>query len=295
MVGKDKFVCYQCGRVLPENGFFKSNSPLFKVIGHLPICKTCLSEDFKTYKAEYMGSSEIAMQRICMMTDVYYDSDLFNSCDTIDDKVVGTYFKQTNLGQYKGKTFGDTLDSGFYFRDSADRHNAKDLEKENEVTVDPKLIQKWGSGLSPSDYYSLEDHYKYLKSANPNCDNNQEIFIIELCYIKVQQMKSYKDQKIDDYNKLTEQYRKTFKDAQLKIAQDDVGTNNDSWGEWIERISQYTPEEYYKNKKLYKDFDGLGDYINRFLFRPLRNLMHGSTDRDTEYFVPDDGDTDAND
>ena len=44
-------------------------------------------------------------------------------------------------------------------------------------------------------------------------------------------------------------------------------------------------KEYYKDKSLYKDFDGLGDYFERFVKRPLRNLMTGSTDRDFEYCV----------
>ena len=52
-------------------------------------------------------------------------------------------------------------------------------------------------------------------------------------------------------------------------------------------ISKYTPEEYYKDKTLYKDFDGIGDYFKRFVLRPLRNLQLGTTDRDKEFFVSD--------
>lgn len=293
MFSNDKSVCTQCGKLLPNTSFYKSNSRFNSGTGHLPICKSCIAEDYKTFKMEYMGSSEVAMQRICMITDTYFDPDLFESCESSDDKMVGAYIKKTNLGQYKDKSFSDTLDSGFYFKDSSARLNAREFEKEADENVDPKLIQKWGIGLLPTDYDALEAHYKYLKSANPNCDSNQEIFIIDLCYIKVKQMQSYREGKIDDYKILTEQYRKTFKEAQLKMAQDMSTVNNDSWGEWIEKISQYTPEEYYRNKKLYRDFDGLGDYINRFLYRPLRNLMHGTTERDNEFFVPSESDTDG--
>ncbi len=52
-------------------------------------------------------------------------------------------------------------------------------------------------------------------------------------------------------------------------------------------ISQYTPEEYYSDKKLYKDFDGLGSYISRFITRPIKNLMLGGNERDDEYCVKD--------
>ena len=56
-------------------------------------------------------------------------------------------------------------------------------------------------------------------------------------------------------------------------------------GVTLATIAQYTPEEYYKDKKLYKDFDGLGDYFDRFVKRPLKNLMTGSIERDSEYCV----------
>ena len=293
MSDERKDVCIHCGKIMPESSFYKSKSPYFAGIGHMPFCKSCINELYKTFKTEYMGSGEIAMQRVCMITDMYFDAGLFESCESSVDKIVGTYIKKLNLSQCKNYTFSNNFDEGFHLSDSSAKYNARDLRIEAEENVDPKLVQKWGSGLLPEDYIALEAHYKYLKSANPNCDSNQEIFIIDLCYIKVKQMQSYREGKIDDYKVLTEQYRKTFKEAQLKMAQETSAANNDSWGEWIERISQFTPEEYYRNKKLYKDFDGLGDYINRFLYRPLRNLMHGTTDRDSEYFVPDESDTDG--
>lgn len=290
---RPKYVCCQCGRTLSENSFYRSNSPIYSAIGHLAICKACLTEDYRVFKSEKMGAGDIAMQRICMLTDTYYDKEIFLSCDEKNDKVVGSYFRQVNLSQYKNRTFGDSMLSGNHKQDAMEEMNKQDFAKERNESVDQRLIRKWGNGLTADDYEALEAHYKYLKSANPNCDSNQEIFIIDLCYIKIQQMKAYLDQKIDDYNKLTEQYRKTFRDAKLTISKDESGIINDSWGEWIERISQYTPEEYYKNRKLFKDFDGLGEYITRFLYRPLRNLMHGTNERDNEYFVPDGSDSDG--
>ena len=40
-----------------------------------------------------------------------------------------------------------------------------------------------------------------------------------------------------------------------------------------------------KNKELYKDHDSIGDYMERLVLRPLRNLMHGTIDRDHEYYI----------
>ena len=58
----------------------------------------------------------------------------------------------------------------------------------------------------------------------------------------------------------------------------------------MERISQYTPEEYYKDKKLYKDFDGIGSYFERFVRRPIINLQFNRNERDYEFCVKDEPD-----
>jgi hypothetical protein len=57
-------------------------------------------------------------------------------------------------------------------------------------------------------------------------------------------------------------------------------------------ISEYTPEEFYQDKELYKDHDYIGDYIERHITRPMINLETGSSTRDTEFFVPDGDDYD---
>ena len=285
-----KYICCQCGNELPPNQFFKSSSSLFSGLGHMPICKGCLVREFKKYKIEYQNAQR-AMQRLCMMFDIYFDAALFDACKGDDEGVIfGNYMRKTNLGQYKGRTFDTTIEEGFFFTGEKASIDMAKKDDSEESPIDPRLIEKWGEGLLPLDYSILEDHYKYLKSANPNCDSNQEIFIIDLCYTKMQQMRAVRGNCVDDFNKLTESYRRTFTQAGLKTVQDTSANSEDCWGVWQERIAQYTPEEYYKNKKLYKDFDGIGDYFQRFVMRPLQNLMHGTQDRDPEFCVKDDGD-----
>ena len=286
----EKYICCQCGNDLPLANFIKSSSSIFAGLGHLPICKSCIVREFKKYKIEYQ-SAQRAMQRLCMMFDIYFDAALFDKCPDDDNTVVGSYIRRTNLGQYKGRTFDTTIEEGFYFTGEKSRIDMAPPNKEKELApIDPRLTEKWGEGLAKMDYSMLEDHYRYLKSANPNCDSNQEIFIIDLCFTKMQQMRAVRESRVDDYSKLTESYRKTFAQAGLKTVQDAGANNEDCWGVWQERIAQYTPEEYYRNKKLYRDFDGIGSYFERFVLRPLRNLMHGTQERDSEYCVLDDGD-----
>ena len=76
----------------------------------------------------------------------------------------------------------------------------------------------------------------------------------------------------------------------MKTVQESDASNEETFVVTLAVISQYTPEEYYKDKSLYKDFDNIGDYFKRFVLRPIKNLMFGSKERDEEYYVKDDDD-----
>lgn len=295
-----KYVCCHCGEALPEDQFYKSYSQ-FYINKHLPICKDCFNRIVKLLlENETYKSSKKAMQRMCMAFDIYFDEDLFDKCDTHEDiyVAVGNYMKRLNLKNYAGKTFETTLQKGEIL--SGDRKPVKEKrvaivdqygnESDESQKINPKDIEKWGAGLEPEDYNSLNSHYKYLKASNPDCDSNQEIFINDLCYIKMQQMKAMRDGRVDDFNKLTESYRKSFAQACLKVVRDANATEDTLIGVNAEMIERYTPAEYYKDKSLYRDFDGIGDYMQRFVLRPLRNLMHGTKDRDFEFYVKDEED-----
>lgn len=293
--GATGYVCCQCNEQFNSpSSFFKTYSGLYAKTGHLPVCKDCLTKLFDLYTARYSDAKK-AMQRVCMAYDLYYNESLFDKCNNGTDTTLGIYIRKLNMVQYKGKTFDNTLDEGFIFGDVQKKVDTpKNVPDENvepeEPEIDPEDIQKWGDGLSPVDYLALNNHYRFLKNANPNCDSNQEIFIIDLCYSKMLQLRAVREGNPDAFSKMSEQYRKSFEKAGLKTVRDASADEGFTFGVNIETIEKYTPAEYYKNKELYRDFDDIGDYIDRFLLRPLRNLMHGTSDRDHEFYVQDEED-----
>lgn len=281
--------CIRCGKPFTGRNFNKkSENPHYSYISYIPICKECLNKLFMLYKDEY-GSDQKAVKRICMAYNIYYSDVIYQMCvDTQGNASIATYIAKSNLPAFRKKTFDNSIEEGFYFtgesksigETSSDISNAK-------IQADPKLVLKWGNDFSVDDYEVLENHYKMLKHNNPNATNNQEIFITSLCHLNMMMTKALKDKDLDSYTKANEQYSKVFTKAGLKAVQEvDMGSD-DCWGEWVRRIEEYTPAEYYKNKSLFKDFDNVGDYFKRFVLRPLRNLMHGTTDRDYEYCVKD--------
>lgn len=283
-------ICYQCGDTLLPSQFYKSYSGLYAGTGHLPICKSCFEQKFKIYREEYQSSKQ-AFKRLCMAYDLYYNDDMFDSCDD-DDTLIGKYFRKLNMKQCNGKTFDTTIKEGFDFFENKVAPKQTVVEEDDAEPIAPADIEKWGAGLEPTDYDILNSHYRLLSNSNPKCDGNAEIFIIDLCYTKMQQMKAVRESRVDDYKKLTESYIKSFTQAGLKTVKDTNAMEDFTIGVSAETIEKYTPAEYYKNRSLYKDHDNIGDYITRFLLRPLRNLMQGTKDRDAEFFVKDEEEAD---
>lgn len=284
--------CTKCGtHSIVIGDFYKTYSESHTLNGRVHICKDCLNNMLNVYTIRY-HSQKKAMKRICMILDWYYHDDIYNSSVKTGTNIIGNYVKKLNINPHKGKTFETSIVEGFTFDEQDARQDTKEEIEEN--TPDPADVEKWGEGFDVIDYRVLNAHEKQLKSANPNYDSNQEIFITDLCYTKMQQMKALRSDDRKGYSDMSEQYRRFFNDSGLKSVKDTSVDEGFTFGVNIETIEKYTPAEYYKDKELYKDFDGLEDYFERFILRPLKNLMHGTSNRDTEFYVKDEDAGDVN-
>jgi hypothetical protein len=165
------------------------------------------------------------------------------------------------------------------------------LEEASQIdgaSISDKAIRRWGLGFTPEEYGFLEGHYKTLKDQAPSDDIVTENLIRDLCTIKVQQSRAIVNSDVDKYSKLTELYQKTLGSANLKpkSIKEATSTNQaDTFGLWLKDIEKYTPADFFKDKSIYKDYDGLGEYFQRFIVRPFRNLITGSKEMDAEFSV----------
>lgn len=285
-VREAQYRCDKCGKTYDRaDNFYHSFSSMYDNNGCMPICKECLASQYNKYLLTFHDIHK-AIKRICMAYDLYYNEDLVDSCMKKSKATppLGEYVRKLNIVQHRGKTFDNSIDEGFIFDPELEPPDTTDYT----VSTIPESVKiRWGSGFKEEEYKILEEHYKLLKKANPDVDSNQEIFIMDLCTTKLLQAKAMREGNTDNYTKLTETYRKTFAQAGLKTIADVSDSKEDTWGMWAGMVSKYTPEEYYKDQDLYKNFGGIGDYIKRFLLRPLRNLQYGTNERDKEYFVSD--------
>lgn len=291
---KHKYKCYCCGKGYgsQKQHFQKTNSPLFQSNdGFLPWCKDCTDKYFTLLTAFYSGNEEHAIKHFCIQADWVYDVEPLKCAREIssDRSRISHYAAKKNINVGGRKTYFDTLRYNQELRDY-ETITSKEQVKSDDFSVKAASIDRWGVGFTEADYKNLDEHYKMLKKNNPNCDSNQEIFIKALCNINMLMVRALRDNDPDKYVKLTDQYAKTFKQAGLRTVEERDSSNDEVFGVTLATISQYTPEEFYKDKELYKDYDELGEYYDRHICRPMRNLMFSEDVRDIEFFVPEDGD-----
>ena len=291
---KHKFKCSCCGKGFKkQNGNFqKTNDVLFQSNGgYLPWCKECTDKYMAQMIALYSNNEEHAIKDFCQRAGWNYDVNaLVASMETYsssrDTTRIAHYAAKKNINCDGRKTWIETL------KHEQEQKNyevitSREQTKDEDVKVKGSSVDRWGLGFMEVDYKNLDEHYFYLKKVNPNTDNNQEIFIKSLCSINMLMIRALQAGDAKEYATLAEQYSKTFKQAGLRTIEEKDTSNDETFCMTLGFISDYTPEEFYKDKKLYKDYDGLGDYIDRHITRPMINLDTGSDIRDKEYFVPE--------
>lgn len=291
---KHKFRCSCCGKgfTSQDKNFQKTNDVLFQSNnGYLPWCKECTDTYTAQITALYCNNEELAMKDFCQRAGWNYDINaLVASMETYSGhrsrSRISHYAAKKNINCDGRKTWIDTLKHNQTLKEY-EVITTREQTKDEDVKVKGSSVDRWGLGFTEMDYKNLDDHYFMLKKNNPNADNNQEIFIKSLCNINMLMVRALQSGDAKEYGTLVEQYAKTFKQAGLKTIQEVDNSADECLGVTLATISQFTPEEYYKDKGLYKDFDKIGEYFTRFVKRPLKNLMTGSTDRDSEYYVKD--------
>jgi hypothetical protein len=281
-----------------------------------PICKTCINE--KCYNVEKDEIDVDALKDVLRQLDKpYNDVALQGAIDQYNKqyggrevppgkrvKIVGLYFKTINsLSQYVGmdwkrgvefnnKQNSQAVNGVVTVREDKYEPKAKSkddekyyLEDDDDFVVTSTILKRFGTGYTKNEYRDLDLHYSMLKEQAPADDLVVENFILDLCSIKIQQTRMRQAQDVERYGKLTQLYQTTLASANLKPKGMKDNTQADAYSLWVKDIEKFTPAEYFKDKSIYKDFDGLGEYFQRFIVRPFKNLITGSKDMDKEFSI----------
>lgn len=272
-----------------KDNFSFSQSPFFKGNNsYLPVCKSCIDSVTDQY-TEKLGNQDEAIKRIALHWDMYVSDSLLSSTKKIDANRsrVSCYIKDCNLQQNTGKTYDTYLDE----QKSNTINSIEEFEKlksEDTTSVSDRTFKRWGTGFSDVELTELDRHYKMLKDLQISADDVvQDIQIRSACEQHIMKLRT-REKDPDKYIKFVESYNKTLEKAGLKSKaniRDSLNEGAVIVGKWIDDIENHCPAEFYSDKKKYYDFFDIKEYIERFLYRPLKNLLLGTKEKDFEFNI----------
>ena len=286
--------CVCCGKhyKVQKSNFPHTLSPLYAANnGYLPICKHCIDKYYNQLVEFFSGNEEKAIERITQIADWYYLDDIWASTRKIsaDRSRVGAYPSKMQLPQWKdkGTTYLDTI------RDRASvvvksYEDFEDMKNEGETNITQAQISRWGLGFEEAEYRQLDAHYKSLCKIIDTGDVVQDTLAKDLCEIKIQQIRARNKGDADMFQKFTKLYQDTLKSANLKAQTGEVSNLTDDemcWGNFIRDVEKYAPAEIYQDRKLFSDPDGIKEYLQRFVLRPMKNFFCGTREMDHEFSI----------
>lgn len=293
----EEYRCTCCGHKYKkqETNFGSSKSPLFKGNnGYLSICRHCIATLYDQYIPFYDNDEDAAMERICQITDMYFDPDIWamsrkisTSKDGRSRNRVSTYISKLNLKQSDGcNTYSDTL----IRRWEAEVENVETVQeaaKNDDIVVSVETMRRFGMGFSDGDYDVMQSEYdSWIEKMGEPMDKRQEELYVTMCYMKLNFQKSIQAGSAgigalaNAYKAFIEAATTEIEDRKKKA---EAEMELKPIGMLFRDIEEYCPAEYYKDKKLYADFDHLKEYVSRFMARPLVNLLTGSKEMDKEF------------
>lgn len=296
---RDKYPyhCTACGKgyMRQKENFNKSPSPYYAGNnGYLHLCQSCVEKAFNYYRDEvFDGDQDKAMELLCATINTCFDETAWANAKKHPQGSrgkVSVYFSKLNLAQRKGDTYADTI----LLRKAAKTENMPTIaaaEQNPDIGTKIEVIRRFGVGFKDEDYDALQYEYDdwVSKYGEPEDKRHDELYK-NICYLKLHYLHAI--QKGDaGVSSLAKEYKASIEAATTELEdrkqQKEDAVKLDPLGVLIADIEKYTPAEYFKDKDLYHDDDGLGSYAQRFIFRPLKNLLTGSKDLDKEFSLSD--------
>lgn len=292
-----EYICTACGSKYKrqDTNFTFSYSPFYAGNNHrITVCNTCLNSFLEQY-IKMLGNEDEAVKRICLHFDLYLDEVYLESSknSSIGRNRIKSYIRMQNLSKNRGKTYDDYLAEQVN-RSITSTDEFEEAKADPETRLTKAQLSRWGLGFAPDEYKMLDEHYKSLNEQRSSDDPMQDIYIRDLCEIKVLQTRALNSDRFDDWAKYKSLYQATAKTANLNPKQQRGAApdkDESTYGEFISMIETTCPAEYYADQSKFFDFSNIGDYVKRFILRPMKNWFCNSREMDAEYSLDDSTDS----
>lgn len=284
---KSTILCTCCGVEKAEKNFYMSKSYIYKAINKVPICKKCIGTVYDKYY-EKNKIEKLSIYYMCRALGICFNLASFNGA--ISELEKGS--KDTPIWQVymtKLNSLGGVNGAGDDF-DGSDNIDVEEV-KENSSVIDKEVVKRWGRSFTDDELQWLEDDYLDWTTHN-DCSKLSVQRLVQMICIKELEIRTARS-KGDSTEKLEKALLTLMDNSSLTPKTMSAINETDSakvYGIWLKDIEKYRPAEYFQDKSIYFDFDHIKEYFERFILRPLKNLLTGSRDFDKEFNVENDDD-----
>lgn len=251
------------------------------------VCKCVnIRYDSKAYSSLMKALEKNSMQNVIKEINGEYSDD-DNEDQSIEQIAVNT--RTSLFGKYyqilqniyrNSEDFDLTFD--VYKNDRPEGYEDKSTDKPVTEVLDElysnklsMLEKKWGKELDDEDYQFLESEYSSWAKTKDTDDKATDILIKEICLHQLNMKKSREDG--DGIKKSDVDILTTLMDK-CNVTPDRQKENSsnksaNAYGSWVKEIETLSPAEWVENKKMFKDVEGIDQYVKMTYDRAVKNYI----------------------
>ena len=209
---------------------------------YLPWCNNCVDAFYMRYRNECGLTEDEAIKRLCSKFDIYWSMKVFNmmpSAVSATQSRMRAYISKSNLQQFAGKTYDDTIDEEAR---ASSNDAGSDTEEVFEVT--PEMEKFWGRGKTGAEYHKLQGRFDELIADCATNDAATQMLVKQACLSEHEidmlqkEGKSFEKQQNSLANTIG---ALNLKPSQLREAEKNSGLDNMPLGVGIMRWEQTRP------------------------------------------------------
>ena len=289
-----RLTCSRCGRQIDIIDLYKTTSPFYDTYKKIPFCKDCLDDLYQEYydkysKQGYNMPERKAVERICMVLDIYFKESLFQTAmsqyeKTPETPLIMLYIRTARVGRNYQRTYDDTIKDRFEV--SKEEKEIKSIYDADDEDFDIRVKEGqkiFGQGYERSDYIFLYDQYSDWTARHECGTKSQEELFKNICLTQLSLNKAQKTNNVSEIKQLNDAYIKLLDSAKLQPKQNagDTTADNQTLGTLIDKWENTRPIPEVDEEL--RDVDKIGKYISTFFFGHLCKMIGVDNDYAHEY------------
>ena len=290
--------CRKCRRTLPAGTFYSATDKFIDSNGLMSICSECVDEIYRNILS-VTNSIELSIHKVCKMLNVIYlpaaveaakrDEETRLSQGKSPSRLFGRYKSKIGNLLRTGKSDGIAVDLTYQDDESVQKIEYTVITPDDTPDYDD-LRKFWGTD-SREDIVFLEREMAKYRMGYVLDTPAQETLVKELCYLILQIDKDRRqDKSVEAKLKSLSSLMNSMGISPNMETASNAG-KSESLGVRIKELEETSPAEWYQDKSIYKDVDGIESYIEKFITSPIRAFMTGNK----EFDISEDSDSSEDD